>query len=663
MCYQCISLILSERKYEDAITCSDCKQSVHNKSLEDIENLCRICFKRNLAFSERITLLTCKSKHFCCSECFKSTRIRHEKIVCTECAYFFKNTSKRNCCYLCKQEKADKLHIGCSTHYLCYACKSSINISNYQQYMDCDCFYCGQSIKKLHNPVSINPASSSISMSSALGYITKATKSIFSPSCIGCSLIRSLLDLCDTHKFCQACFKFRIGSLSTGNCARCQQLKDHACRNCYQLIPCAESKFLNPRCKTYHHFYCEKCFSDTTIRGDHYFCNDCRELYQSFQTSSNACILCKNEIVSQSRNLCALHKICIACLQMLNLENIKAYSITITCNECKQIAKENFSNPYLSSAGDPSTSAISMSSRYRLNTFASTPTYNPSNAIYPGNTGQMNNSLAYINNPPQAYYPIPQVTATDLYNSPQAYQVYPNIIPQTGLNPTTTQHFNDPASFHQFSGIEGQTRTTSQRTLRTFQSAELQNYALNPQNITTGYQNYAPQSHSIAPQYQNLVPQTQSIAPQYTNYVTQTYSIPPQINAPTSTPKMMCCGLACEVMECTHPKCSNCIGMKFYATYKNFIQQLRNKNLKWLKEQKHGIGCSHVAGCFNRLCIPFEEVNQVAVLVLKEENLHEGLADYFALVFEEIPGTFSICRNCGEVKICFTNELCFWCKT
>ena len=156
-------------------------------------------------------------------------------------------------------------------------------------------------------------------------------------------------------------------------------------------------------------------------------------------------------------------------------------------------------------------------------------------------------------------------------------------------------------------------------------------------------------------------PQSQRIAPQYQNYLPQSYSIVPQINPLANTPKMMCCGLACEVMQCNHPKCSNCISMKFYATYKNFIQQLRNKNLKWLNEQKHGIGCNHVAGCYNSLCIPFEEVNQVALLVLKDEMLDEGLADYFALVFEEIPDTFSICKKCGCVKICFTVNYCYFC--
>ena len=47
---------------------------------------------------------------------------------------------------------------------------------------------------------------------------------------------------------------------------------------------------------------------------------------------------------------------------------------------------------------------------------------------------------------------------------------------------------------------------------------------------------------------------------------------------------------------------------------------LRNKNIKWLNEQKHGIGCN-VNGCFNRLCIPFEEVRITALKVLERGKL------------------------------------------
>ena len=636
MCYQCISLILADPRYLQVLECSECRYCINKKCLESIENRCRICFK-NVPNTEGRSLLTCSSNHICCITCFKSRDIKYEKISCTDCAEFYQKAKKTNCCYFCKKEKQGKLAVDCKDHYLCYTCKQSITEFNFEYYLQCDCYHCGVVIRNLFVSVSSTPSYSNRSINSSItNRYGQIDSSIY--ECIGCPFVRKSITDCEKHRFCEICFKFRMDTLRIGNCLKCRNLKEDGCRNCYTIITYPNYKIYNPMCEKYKHFYCEACFTNNKIRYSTTFCNDCKLLYNTSHDTFTNCILCTNPLFEPSYHICGLHRLCWRCKNLVSSENIKAYTEIINCSECKQHGYAYLSIP---SKWTGSTSSISTNSLVGQLSITENPAqvlYIPSKYVTPStnpisnattdnypqleNLNSINSSnpnLIQPNNTSQFNYPnLPahQFPDTNTYNNPQPYHA--NM--QTDFNSTGYQFFNPQVP----NGIQYFTADAEVAITSLSGPADVQQI---------DYQNYA-QSHNIVSQGNVAI-----------------------------NPALVCCDFQREPMECNHPKCPECITSKFYVTYQKFIQECLNKNLKWLNEQKHGIGCSHVRDCFNRLCIPFEEVNSVALLVLKERGLDEGLADYFSLVFEEIPAKFSICRKCGCVKICFTVDYCYFCRS
>ena len=121
-----------------------------------------------------------------------------------------------------------------------------------------------------------------------------------------------------------------------------------------------------------------------------------------------------------------------------------------------------------------------------------------------------------------------------------------------------------------------------------------------------------------------------------------------------------CCNSKWGYLECGHIKCAFHIQNDFYYQFRNFIEKIIVKDLDWLNSNDHSIGCYQ--NCYNKPCVPFSEVKEVAFSILREMNVDLRFADYFSLCFEGIPYKFEVCSRCGYIKGYYSIEICLWCN-
>lgn len=658
-CYVCISYFFSEDLHDQCFYCkskddlikvcrthTSCKSclSMPHKEILNCQfclylskNYCVGCFK--VENHSNLIINPSHPSHSYCSQCFTDKAGRLRDHSCIACNKAFRNESY-NECPLCKNNRKNAGIKSCSTHKLCFQCMFLLDYSNREIYF----------------------------------------------TVINCNACKNMMKKLDLSEF-----KYR-------------------CRVCYEMTD-ENSRLTIMTCGS--HVACSRCYKEPIFEAKEITCMKCAEFFEK-QKTINCCFYCKKSKNDRIEISCRSHYICAACLSMINQKNYIAYVRGTSCYNCRfglQIRVEG-------------NLGIALNSN-RVNSFRHAVTFKENqsrceNCDFPKEilklcpnhryceacfkfkkASQQNRNCQTCNEifetccrncfKPIASHSDRYQIPTCVYNHFYCSECF--TLDSARLNPyycIECKKAYDSFSKTSRNCIMCRKPTKNEHTvlcrdhniclncISLFSIQSLQTYlaiincSFCKEILTSMFSNPPPNNYSnfndsqatytdllsISNESQSAPNQNFFFQPDQVPFITYEdslqYQIIPQIA------KGICCASQWDLMECFHPKCETCIGFRFTQDFMEFLNRLNIKDLTWLKKKQFMISCP-VQNCYNKMCIPFEYVNKIAIEILKLQRLNLGLIHTFALVFEGISPNFSICSNCQFVKVCTFVNYCIWC--
>jgi hypothetical protein len=423
---------------------------------------------------------------------------------------------------------------------------------------------------------------------------------------------------CEAHSPCKNCIfdSFKKNLTLVASCLYCSSMRDSCCRDCMRLIEDYELKIVNPSCK-HGHFYCIECFR----HGSNIVKECCRVFYQYRDPSE--CVICRSP--SLDTQICKDHFICRQCTRKSALE-LEIYSDCLKCKNCKQTLPLVYS---LFNKSDPDPSGPRVSS----NNPRKSPPYKPARS-----SGLLEEFEAFlkINNLDSEEAQIKCInlmfgddTAIDHYNTlyiPQESSLEYKNLKNSDLSPKEEIL---KSSFFEY-----------------LTDSNIEKLSTPPINYTVPgdfIKSTDPGSDfGVTPYRENFSPLSRTFNHSSSQHVCEYHNE------------------TCELMECGHKMCIDCIRNSFYVRFEDFVEKLCTGDLQHLNSDSYTLGC-YKNGCYNQVCVPFDYLRPYVEPILIGYGIDTRILNHLSFYFEGITTEFINCPICSRIYAYIGVNQCFWC--